>query len=269
MKKIHSYSLQGRREYNEDTHFHIENLDGKIKEINDINFIGLFDGHGGKKISSYLKENLPLYFLKKYHKNIYTKPSTATKIFNKFFDIVQNNLIAEHPQVIKRCGSTACIGIHHKHKNQHKLWVLNVGDTRMVKCNKMNIAEQLSLDHKPNEPSEKLRITQLGGEVKKAPNDDYRIGNLAVSRAFGDLDCVPYVTHNPSIYYYNINQGDKFIILGCDGVWDVLSNQDAVDYVNSLLLNGSYRGNIAKDLAEYAYCNHSSDNITIIVYLLE
>lgn len=269
MKKIYSYSLQGRRNYNEDRFFYIENLDGKFKDINNINLLGLFDGHGGKKVSSYLKEHLPLYFLKKYNFDIFSKTSLSNKLFIKIFDIVQNNLITIYPIAIKRCGSTACMCIHHiNNKNQHKLWVLNVGDSRIIKCNKMNIAEQLSLDHKPNEPSEKSRIEQLGGVIKQEPGDDFRIGNLAVSRAFGDLDCIPYVTHTPSIYNYTINNDDKFIIIGCDGVWDVLSNQDAVEYVNSLLMDKKYKGNIAKDLAEYAYNKKSMDNITILVYLL-
>jgi serine/threonine protein phosphatase PrpC len=233
MKKIYSYSLQGRRDYNEDTHFHIENLDGKIKNINNINFLGLFDGHGGKMISSYLKETLPLYFLKKYNTDIFNKKSTSVKLFNTIFDVVQNDLITTHPKIAQRCGSTACIGIHYlNNRGQDKLWVLNVGDTRIIKCNKMNIAEQLSQDHKPNEPSEKSRITQLGGVIKQDLGDDFRIGNLAVSRSFGDLDCAPYVTHNPSIYNYTINKGDQFIIIGCDGLWDVISNQDDVEFVN-------------------------------------
>ena len=270
MKKIYSYSLQGRRANNEDTHFSLENLNGATGKINNINFLGLFDGHGGKIVSSFLKNNLPLYFLKKYDSDIFSKVSSGTSFFNKIFDKVQNDLISQHPKAIKYCGSTACIGIHHiNKKKQHKLWVLNTGDSRIIKCNNRNIAEQLSQDHKPNEPSEKLRIEQLGGVVTKAYNDDYRIGNLAVSRSFGDLDCVPYVTHMPSIYNYSINNGDKFIIIGCDGVWDVLSNQDVVDYVNELLMNKKYKGNIAKDLANYAFEKKSMDNITVLVYLLE
>ena len=269
MKKIYSCSLQGRRNYNEDTFFFLENLDGKSKEMNNINFLALFDGHGGKGVSTYLKNNLPIYFLKKYNNDILSKPRRCTKFFNKIFDIIQYNLIINHPKIIKKSGSTACVGIHYiNNKNKHKLWVLNVGDSRIIKCNKLNIAEQLSQDHKPNETFEKKRIEELGGVVYKNPNDDYRVGNLSVSRAFGDLDCVPYVTHNPSIYNYNIKNDDKFIIIACDGFWDVVSNQDAVEYVNSLLINTNYKGNLAKDLADYAYEKKSMDNITVLVYIL-
>ena len=62
--KIQSYSLQGRRESNEDEHFHLLNLSNKNQKYNKTNFVGVFDGHGGKMVSKYLKKNLPFYFLK-------------------------------------------------------------------------------------------------------------------------------------------------------------------------------------------------------------
>ena len=60
--KIYSHSLQGKRDSNEDQHVHIMNLNGENKEQNSINFLGVFDGHGGKKVSKYLKDNLPISF---------------------------------------------------------------------------------------------------------------------------------------------------------------------------------------------------------------
>ena len=267
--KIYSYSLQGRRNQNEDTHFTLNNIDGKINNINKINLLCVFDGHGGKCVSQYLRTNLPLELLKNQNTNTYNIKTHSIKSFNNIFNSIQQSLIMNHPKVVQYCGSTACVCIHYiTNKNRHKLWVLNVGDTRIVKCNKYNIAEQLSLDHKPNEPDEKIRIESMGGKVYRDTEGVYRIKNLSLSRAFGDLDCVPYVTHIPSIYNPNINNGDKFIILACDGLWDVLSNQDAVEFVNTLLNNNNYKGNIAKDIAEYAYNKKSLDNITVIVYLL-
>ena len=62
---ISTYSLQGRRERNEDQHFSLLNLDNNNKKLNKINLVCVFDGHGGKSVSKYLKYNLPQYFLKK------------------------------------------------------------------------------------------------------------------------------------------------------------------------------------------------------------
>ena len=64
--KVFSYSLQGRRNSQEDKHIAVLNIDGKNTENNKINLLGVFDGHGGKKVSHYLKKNLPDFFLKKF-----------------------------------------------------------------------------------------------------------------------------------------------------------------------------------------------------------
>jgi serine/threonine protein phosphatase PrpC len=266
--KVYTHSLQGRRESNEDQHSCILNLNEKETKLNDINFFAVFDGHGGKCVSKYLKDNLPHFFTSKFNKSIYTNNELATKYFNKVYDKIQSNMIKHHPRAVQYCGSTACVGIHYKDSNfKDKLWILNVGDSRAIKYNKHNIAVQLSIDHKPNNPTERQRIKQLGGKIE-FDGSDWRIKNLSLSRAFGDIECTPYVTHLPQIYNYRISQDDKFIIFACDGLWDVLSNQQVGDYINKLLNDPKYKGNYAKDLVEYAYMKGSLDNISCIVYLL-
>jgi len=266
--RIYSHSLQGKRESNEDQHVHVLNLNNENPSLNPINFLSVFDGHGGKAVSKYLKENLPQFFLNKFNKDIYSKPELASRYFVKVFDLIQNKMSKDHPRAVHRCGSTACVNIHYKdEQNKDRLWVLNVGDSRAVKCNKLNIAEQLSQDHKPNSPLEKERIEQLGGKIE-FDGVDWRIKDLSLSRAFGDLDCTPYVSHLPQIYKYKISEKDKFLIVACDGLWDVVSNQDAADFVNTLLNNPKYKGNYAKDLAEFAIQKGSLDNVTTMVYLL-
>ena len=265
--RVYSYSLQGKRDANEDQHIHILNINGENENLNDINFFGVFDGHGGKNVSKYLKNTMPKFFITKFWKNIYHNDNNAYKYFIKVFDIIQSQLIKEHPRVAIRCGSTACVGIHYKDKNNDdKLWIINVGDSRAIKCNMNNISEQLSLDHKPKSPEEKKRIESLNGKLE-FDGSDWRISGLSLSRAFGDLDCKPYVTHLPHIYKYNINPDDKFIIFACDGLWDVLSNQDVVDYINELL-NIEFKGNFSKQLAEYAIHKGSLDNVSVIVYFI-
>lgn len=54
--KVYSHSLQGKRDSNEDQHVHILNLNGENTELNNINFFGVFDGHGGKLVSKFLKK---------------------------------------------------------------------------------------------------------------------------------------------------------------------------------------------------------------------
>ena len=63
--KIYSPSLQGKRDSNEDQHVHIMNINNENNELNPKNFLAVFDGHGGKAVSKYLKENLPQFFVNK------------------------------------------------------------------------------------------------------------------------------------------------------------------------------------------------------------
>ena len=264
--KVYSHSLQGKRESNEDQHSIIFNLDGSNKEMNDIKFLSVYDGHGGKLVSKYLKDNLPIYFIKKFKRNIYLKQEMFCKYVNNVYNLLQSNLKEEHPRAVNYCGSTSCTIIHcidHKEKIPF-LWIINVGDSRAVLSNENGIAIPLSKDHKPNSPEERVRIEQLGGKIV-FDGVDWRIKDLSLSRAFGDVECTPYVTHLPQIYCRKLSTGDKFLILACDGLWDVLSNQDAVDFILDLETK-NYRGNYAKVLAEYALEKGSMDNVTVIVY---
>ena len=266
--KVYSHSLQGKRESNEDQHSTIFNLNKDNKEMNNINFLGVYDGHGGKTVSKYLKENLPIYFIKKFKKNIYLKQDMFSKHVNNVYNLIQNNLKDNHPRAVNYCGSTCCITIHCIDKeNESFLWIINVGDSRAVLSNENNIAIPLSKDHKPNSPEERVRIENLGGKIIY-DGADWRIKNLSLSRAFGDIECTPYVTHLPQIYCRKLSKGDKFLILACDGLWDVLSNQDAVDFILDLETQ-KYKGNYAKVLAEYALEKGSMDNVTVIVYYFD
>ena len=267
--KINSYSLQGLRESNEDQHVYFINLNGEEKKINKVNFVGVFDGHGGKTVSAFLKKNMPKYFAKNQDVSIYNNTSSASKFLNHVFNEVERKLEKNHPRAVNYTGSTALCGVISKNTNNQKkiLWIANVGDSRAVLCNYKKEAIQLSQDHKPNSTSEKKRIEQLGGKIKY-DGSDWRINDLSLSRAFGDLESKPYITHLPQIFKYNLNKNDKFIIFACDGLWDVLSNSKAITYVNSLL-SKKYTGNYAKKLAEKAIKEGSTDNVTTVILFLD
>jgi len=260
--KVYSHSLQGKRQTQEDNHYSLLNIDGSNEKYNSVNFFGVFDGHGGSQISKYLKNNLPNFFVRKLgNKNIYKDKEKFSKYINEVYNYLQDNLKVRHPRAAEYCGSTACVGINYK-KN---LWMINVGDSRGVLCNKDGIAVPLTTDHKPNLSVEKERIEKLGGKIT-FDGVDWRVKSLSLSRAFGDLDCCPYVTHLPNIYRYKLSIKDKFIIIACDGLWDVLSNDEAVNYVKELQ-NKNFNGNYAKELSNYAYVKGSMDNITTIIYM--
>ena len=137
-----------------------------------------------------------------------------------------------------------------------------------------NIAHRLTKDHKPDKPEEKYRITQLGGKIYY-DGYDWRINDLSVSRAFGDNESKAYVTHRPDLYKYKITKRDKFMVLACDGLWDVMTDQNVVDFVLDRyydMKNGdriNKRVNVSKQLAEHAIQVGSGDNITALVVFLD
>ena len=165
----------------------------------------------------------------------------------------------------------------------------NVGDSRAVLC-RNGTALELSRDHKPSDPVERARIYQLGGQVLWCGQLDkqdepiegtgiFRVnGNLALSRAVGDRSERPAVTADPELSVVTLlpEQHDEFVVLATDGLWDVMSSDDAVAYIRTLLENSMDDGEsmeergdtIAGLVVEEALRRGSYDNITVIIVWL-
>lgn len=271
-EKFYVASLKGLRPENEDRHFVYSNKSGKNKQVNNIDMACVFDGHGGKKVSEFLYNNVPKYFLDKALKY----PIGRGKI-REMCETLQNILRHRHRDFSYHSGSTALIALNYDSigktgEKESNLIIVNVGDCRAVLC-RNNMAYSLTKDHKPDWPEERRRIEQMGGNIIFA-NGDYRIGDLSVSRAFGDVDNGPYVISEPEIFKHTLTKNDKFIILACDGIWDVLSNQEAVNYVinkcyDKTLNKRINHENISKDLANYALLKGSTDNLSCVVMFLD
>lgn len=250
-------SLKGKRPSNEDAHTVYINNDTNI------NLYGVYDGHGGKFISHFLSNNLPLFFTSN---NVYPlKPDYVNLVYDK----IQNVLLTKYEKASIESGSTCLLVCHFKQNGLDYLNILNTGDSRCVLCNGNNFGISLTKDHKPDWIDEYIRITKLGG-VPKNDNGVCRIGSLSVSRAFGDKDEIPYVTHNPEMFLHTLNKNDKFMIVACDGLWDVMDSQEAVNFVlrncydiDMKRINMS--ANIARLLGETCIEMGSSDNITCII----
>ena len=193
--------------------------------------------------------------------------------------MVQNKLRIDNRNFSEHMGSTALSIIHYQKggsKGKNVIYVSNLGDCRAVLCNKDNIAIPLTKDHKPMAHDEYIRITNLGGKIIQDNEGTFRIKDLSLSRAFGDFDAAPFVSHTPDINKYEVTKNDKFIIMACDGLWDVISNQDAIDFVlnkwrelnvkipaKHTIFSQKSAKNIATSLGQYAIRIGSMDNITI------
>ena len=264
---VHFASLKGSRDHNEDRHNIILGLTNPKDDIAPINFYGIYDGHGGKFVSKYLSNNMPQYFTKP----DITYPLTP-EFVNKVYDEIQNTLYSSYENKATECGSTCLIVCQFINNGKKYINVANVGDSRCVMC-RSNIAIPLTRDHKPNWPDERARISKLGGQIQ-FDNHDWRINDLSVSRVYGDKASSKYVRSHPDLYKYQLRNTDKFLIMACDGLWDVCTPQEAVNFVidncydvNMNRINKNV--NIARKLAEHALNMESSDNVTIIVIFID
>ena len=110
------------------------------------------------------------------------------------------------------------------------IYASNVGDSRAI-ASIGGVAKALSVDHKPGDEKERARIEKAGGFVEFNRVN----GNLALSRALGDFgfktkDDFPaedqIVCCDPDIVVETIDESWEWVLLACDGIWDVLSNQE-------------------------------------------
>ena len=279
-------SMGNIRDYNEDTITATKIiLDGQ----NDKNtfFFAVYDGHGGNGCSLYLKEKLHHYI-----KN-FSKSS-----INEAINMVEQNFIKEQALDEKgeikdpsgSCGIMALI-------QQNKLIIANVGDSRLVLFKKSSLFF-CTEDHKPGSPSEKSRIEAAGGTIYQTPSiiplhqngkeieTPWRVlpGRLSVSRTFGDVEAKNenlggmknVVVALPDITEIELDEDFNFMVLGCDGIFDVLSNEEILECVKIVIKEKEIKdlnntniselcGHIADMIIKASLAKDSYDNVSCIV----
>jgi len=208
----------------EDAHCHILSLS---PEDPDAAYFGVFDGHGGAKVAAFSANNL--------HRHIVQRPEYSEGniegALRKGFMECDTVMKTEESLKDEMAGCTAVVTL----LKDKELWCANAGDSRCV-AGISGVAHPLSVDHKPMDVKEKARIEAAGGFVEFNRVN----GNLALSRAMGDFvfkmndklsQSEQIVTCDPDIVHEVITEKWDFFILACDGIWDVLSSQEVVDFV--------------------------------------
>lgn len=234
-------------------------------------FFGIYDGHGGSLCADFLRDHLHSYVIK--DSNFPQNPEEALRRgFEKAEDdYIYTQAMSKNLDVLDKSGSCAVVALI----VEEFLYIANVGDSRAVmSLNSGKIFDVLTNDHKPNEEGENRRILANGGKVYQTqtpakllnmpniipsntnPNQvligPYRVfpGRLSVSRTFGDVEAKiskfggisGVIVATPEITKYNLNHSNQnnkpdFIVLGCDGIFDQISNKDIVDSVWMTMTN--------------------------------
>lgn len=222
----------------------------KQEKDNELGLFAIFDGHLGHDVANYLQTHLFDNILKE--PDFWTDTESAMSRAYRTTD----SKILEEAFVLGKGGSTAVTAIL---INGQKLVVANVGDSRAV-ISKNGVAKQLSVDHEPSK--EKRLIESRGGFVSNIPGDVPRVdGQLAVARAFGDKSLKIHLSSEPDVAVEMITDDTEFIILASDGIWKVMTNQEAVDCIKHIKDAQS----AAKHLIEHAISRKSKDDISCIV----
>lgn len=279
----------------EDVHTYVANFAEKL----DWGYFAIFDGHAGKSTARWCGNNLHTLL----EHEILARESSACGsgaspshlcevklVFNDVF-VKADKLIEEEGS--GSAGSTAAVAIlrwestqedpllgrsaspengdnkfdftpapHHK----RMLYTSNVGDLRIV-LYRSGRAYRLTYDHKASDASEQERVRENGGLVVKNRVN----GVLAITRSLGDSYIKNLVTGRPFTTSTQITEEDDFLILACDGLWDVISDAQACRYVSEVFrqqaaANESYDpARAAKKLCQLAIDNATTDNVTVMV----
>ncbi len=239
--ETHGHLEKGKRAYMEDNVYFSAN--------NNYQFSSVFDGHGGKQCSLYLKRELFPIFLR------HLKKKQIKQAIVGAYLQVNKNFLNKNTESGSTCNTLII------NKKTNKFFVANVGDSRAILCQKNGIAKAITKDHKPSDPKEKRRIIKSGGFVE----DDRVDGILAMSRAMGDKKLVPHVGSTPDIFEGSL-RNVKYIVQASDGLYDVMSNQEICNYINQMIKNKVPRKQIPYILVNYAInTKKTTDNTSAII----
>ena len=298
------------RNYNEDRVSIIINMtkpeNYKKKVWPKISFFGIYDGHGGAKCADFLRD-----FLHKIIFSNENFPENIEKCLKNSFLRAENEFLYKIASdkstgnVLDRSGSCGIILII----VDTKIYIANVGDSRAImSLNNGKEYKIITKDHKPSNEEEKKRIIQGGGEVYQTQtpinnmistenevNNDINLNNqiligpfrvlpgrLSVSRTIGDIEAklIQYggnpqvIIPLPDVYVFDLKKNDiDFIVLGCDGIFDQLSNKEILDSGWNILsteddLNIKC-GNFVDFILKASMARKSFDNITCVVIALK
>lgn len=232
-------AMQGWRSHMEDDHVQLLTLSPDLPHLS---LFGVYDGHGGEMVAHYVAKHFPEHLLRA--NKLTTDQSQVEAQAKDAFEVALMSIDAEMRQLPDvesgkdQSGSTSVMTM----LSPTHVICSNTGDSRAV-LSRGGEAVALSDDHKPDNAPEKERIQAAGGEVKFGRVN----GDLAVSRALGDFTykrCESQpperqaVTAFPEIRSFQRDANDEFVVLACDGIWDVMTSQQVVSKVLDLLQNG-------------------------------
>jgi len=260
--------MQGWRVTMEDAHTHVLPVGSS-----DLGFFGVFDGHGGDLAAKYASTNVLSHIqnaegFSEYHQT--KDPKKLAKAMMEGF-INCDEALKDLPDVKSGkdySGSTGVAVII----TEKDIIFANTGDSRSVLMSgeRVKFATQ---DQKPSDAKETARVEAAGGMVK-----DNRVnGDLASARSFGDFrykidpnlpPSKQQITVLPETTVVPRSDEDQFLILACDGIWDVMSNFECANVVLTCMRLGCGLGTTCEKLLDECLMKSSGDNMSMMILQL-
>jgi len=271
-----TFAMKGARPTMEDEHVSIDYLadefPDEIKAVDIPNaYYAIYDGHRGSRAAEFVADHL--------HNTILRHPSFDSNIE----EAIRDSFIQTDEKFLEKAreeslqdGCTASVALI----IGNNVYTANCGDAEVLLARQKEDSDDyeaisLTHKHKPTNPDEKARIQKEGGMVFGG-----RVGGaLAVARAFGDLEFKTpiregdvvigkLVIPDPFVKTTElIPDRDKFLIIGCDGVWEKMEHQASVDFV-AKHLDSEGPEVTSEMLANHAFNQRSQDNISCTIVSL-
>lgn len=260
--RVDVYTDQGRRSQMEDRHVAIEDLNTLLniedEEYPDQAFFAVYDGHGGVDAANYAAAQLHLKVVEQ--ESFKSDPAEGLR---HGFKATDEAFLKKAEREALTSGATACAAL----VRSNKLYLSWLGDSQAMMCragNKVDLMEP----HKPSDEKEKKRIEENGGVV--VWYGAWRVnGVLSVARAIGDKKLKQWVVGDPDVASFDLDGTEDFLLIACDGLWDVMDSQKIIDFVKEWQEKNEGVEGVAKALVEHCITDlASSDNISCIVVFL-
>lgn len=278
MQIFHAEEMNPNRRNTMEDCCRVHDFSSKSFGGDDLAYIGIYDGHGGRDIVNYLETALELNILEELHHYREEESLDDYDISDRIKAAFLMTDMQSRALGIMNSGATVASVLFKKYPDgKVTLFSANCGDARSVLCKRQcsrhynkdekkqdecqHTALRLSHDHKAEDPEETKRIEQAGGFVIKGRV----LGILAVARSMGDHSMKDFIIAEPYISVTDLSDDSLFVIVACDGLWDVITDSEAVDLVLGWKQNAISLQRITKNLANEAIRRGSTDNITVVI----
>ncbi|KAK7485385.1 hypothetical protein BaRGS_00023333 [Batillaria attramentaria] len=255
---VFAHAIKNTRRKMEDRHVIVSDLNTlfKLQDSPSQSFYAVFDGHGGPEAAMFAASQL--------HANLTRDASFSSDpelALRRAYTQTDKQFIDKCSKQKLRSGTTGVTVLF----REDKCYVGWLGDSQALLV-RDGRAVTVMEPHKPEREDERKRIENLGGVVTRNLGVWRVNGNISVSRAIGDASQKPFLCSDADVTTFTRTGSEDYMVLGCDGLWDVLSAPDIPVVVHQYLRqHPNHHAGVSKHLVLKAKELGSSDNISVVV----